>query len=161
MIQYTDHNGQQQFMGDAEIEAIERYNFDRQTIQQYMYWPAEFAEPTVPFSPLMEARPGKTDPWDVEYIPNGHMRWQLPDMIMLLKLYDEGVLPTAHIADRLSRTASAVLNRNRRLRSLINESRLTWDGVTLRRGTRANVYQWPLGFRNKRPIHAASGLLND
>ena len=153
MIEYTDHNGVQQWMSDKEIEAIERYNFERQTIQQYTYWPATFAEPTVPFIPLMEARPGQTDAWDVDYLPNGNKKWQLPDIIMLLKLFDEGVLPEAHIADRMKRTPDSVIRKNQELRRLVNEGRLTWDGVSIRRGTKAKVYQWPLGFRNQPRIH--------
>jgi hypothetical protein len=148
---YTDHNGITQTMGAEELEAVERSG--RSSWYDYATTPTRWPEPTTPVVPLMMARPGATEPTIAHgsnILDRNGVWWSYSELCHLMEESPSTAQEVLAFARKAGRTASAVQMQMHRLRELIACRKIRWDGRLLLRGKNAQVYQWPVGFRNPR-----------
>lgn len=156
---FLNAEGYMDIMTKVEAQAIERSGAC--SLWEYISTPTTWPQQNVPVVPLMEARPGATEPvngpvtmWEIqngpaEVVPGRHaLDWTYDELCQLMHLFPFSQCDAAEFASKVQRTDLSVRMRMTKLHSLINEQRIRWDGTRILRGKRAAVYQWPLGFQN-------------
>lgn len=133
----------------SEMAAVERSG--RSSWRTYAMQPGEWPQPCTPVSPLIDARPGATEPQSVIGIWNtcrNGVSWTYDELCELFK-ESPSTNKEAHAWGKLrGRSPQAVQNQMSKLLDLVVSQKLRWDGQRLLRGKSAQVYQWPVGFRN-------------
>ena len=154
---FTSASGELDMMTFKEAEAIERSG--RCSVWEYIATPTVWPKAQVPALPLMDARPGKTEPVNEtmlpardepkQVVPPRHaVNWTYEELCDLMKLYPFKRHDARKFGEQVQRNELAVLRQMTRLKSLILDLRLRWDGERILRGKCARVHEWPVGWRN-------------
>lgn len=144
-IHFINAEGKRDQLPLGEMQEVERSG--RSTWQAYIMHPGQWPEPSTAVVPLMEGRPGQTAPRKVGP-SQGNKHWTIEEINELLMVDPKGGIEQAAYGERIGRTAASVNRVLDRLRELIRCRQLRWDGRRIYRGSKANVSQWPVGFRN-------------
>lgn len=144
-LKYTNADGKPDRLSFGELHAVEITG--RCDWYAYATKPSPWSHGTNRVAPLMHSRPGQTDP--ARWGPSqGNKHWTIEEINELLMVDPKGGIEQAAYGERIGRTAASVNRVLDRLRELIRCRQLRWDGRRIYRGSKANVSQWPVGFRN-------------
>lgn len=161
---FTNAEGHEDLLSHKEAQAIERSGSC--TLLGYINTPSKLPEHEHPVVPLMEMRTGKTEPinaqvWQVEVgpvqvVPGQHaVNWTYEELCDLMKhcagKYALSRYEASDFAFKTQRSELAVMQQATKLKNLVLDLRLRWDGRRILRGKCARVYEWPVGWRNPKP----------
>lgn len=142
--------GKEHTLGADELEAVERSG--RSSWQVYAMQPGEWPEPCIPVTPLLNARPGATEAQSMIGIWNtdrNGVSWTYDELCELFRCSPSSHSNALEWGKQRGRSSQAVQAQMIKLVDLVVNQKLRWDGERLLRGKRAQVYQWPVGFKNK------------
>lgn len=145
---FINAEGYMDIMPIAEAEAIERSGAC--SLWEYISTPTTWPQQTVPFVTLMEARPGATEPVELHgaWIDRNGMPWTYDELCQLLKDNPRTLTEQLQWGKERGRRVQGVHAQLYRLSDLMNQRKIKWDGERILRGRKAQVDQWPVGFRN-------------
>lgn len=148
-ILFHNAQGELDLLPLSELEAVECSG--RSSWQEYATQPGHWPQETTPVVPLMRARPGATEPEVVHGVWNTErtgVAWSYEELCELMRDHPISKAQALHWGKMHGRTPQAVQAQMSRLRDLLVERKLKWDGERFLRGKNAQVFQWPVGFRN-------------
>ena len=134
---FTNAEGRQDYMGSEEVEAIERSGTS--SIGEYITTPPTWPQATTPFTPLMEQRPGATEPQMPCPWMNG-VTWTYKEVLDLMRMDIE------KFCRSYGRQYVAAKMKRAHVEDQIRRKKLKWDGGLLLRGSKASMVQWPIGM---------------
>jgi hypothetical protein len=146
-IPFINAEGKPDELPLGELEAVERSGCS--SWQTYIMQRPQWAPPSAPVVPLMEARPGQTDPVVPFHTLNrdGEV-WTYGEICQAIRSNPKTHRERAALGAIMRRSPDGIQNVLLRVESLRSQRKLMWVGDRLLRGTKAQVYQWPIGFRN-------------
>ena len=133
----------------SELEAVERSG--RSTWQEYAMETGQDVKQAAPVVPLMDARPGKTEPYYLKSAWNNDrsgVAWSYDELCELMRDHPIGIAEALDWGKMHGRSPQAVQTQMQRLRDMLIYKEIRWDGVRLLRGSKANANQWPFSLQN-------------
>ena len=145
---FLNAEGYMDVMPIAEAEAIDRSGSC--SLWEYISTPTTWPQQTVPFVPLMKARPGATQATVTHGTEEdrGSLHWSYEELCQLMKDNPSCTLDYIEWGRARGRSSRAVESQRLKLFDLIMQRKIKWDGERILRWNNAQVDQWPVGFRN-------------